>query len=108
MHYKKDLYGKFAYLEKQGWEPIRAARRFLKCLISTEELLIRQKCDGLKTGLEDHRSGNQLFYVRDRTTAQHHVFFSEADLRIWLDQRHYSDTRSPNLKQSYHRQRWLR
>ena len=94
MHYKKDLYGKLAYLEKHGWGPIQAARRLLKRLISTEELSIRQGRD---------RSGNELFYVCDRTTDQHHVFFSEADLRIWIDQRYYRDARSPNLAQSCHR-----
>lgn len=94
MYYKKELYGKLTYLEKHCWGPIRAARRFLKRLIKIEELSIRKGRD---------RSGNELFYVYNRTTDQHHVFFSEADLRIWIDQRYYNDARSPNLAQSCHR-----
>ncbi|MBE9109075.1 hypothetical protein IQ273_06535 [Nodosilinea sp. LEGE 07298] len=99
MYYKKYLCEKLTYLEKRCWGPIRATRRLLKHLISTEELSIRQGRD---------RNGNELFYVRDRTTGQYHVFLSESDLRIWLDQRYYSDARSPNLEQSYYRQRWRR
>lgn len=99
MKHEKYIHSKIVYLEKHCWDPIRAARRLLKRLISTEELSIRQGRD---------RDGNELFYVCDRTTGQHHVFFSEADLRSWIDQRYYSDARPPNLDQAYHRQRWLR
>ena len=99
MHYKKDLHGKLTYLEKHCWEPIRVIQRLLKRLISAEELSIRQGRD---------RDGNELFYVHDRTTGQHHVFFSETDLRRWIDQRYYSDARPPYLNQAHHRQRWLR
>jgi hypothetical protein len=99
MYYKTNLYGKLTYLEKHGWGPIQAARRWLKRLILTEELTIQQG---------HNRNGNAVFYVRDRTTGRYHVFLSESDLRIWLDQRYYSDARSPNLDQSYYRQRWWR
>jgi hypothetical protein len=99
MHYKKDFYGRLTYLEKNCWGPIRAIQRLLKYLISTEELSIRQGRD---------RNGNELFHVRENTTGRHHVFLSESDLRIWIDQRYYSDARSPNLGQFYYRQRWWR
>lgn len=99
MYCKKELYGKLTYLEKHGWGPIQAAQRFLKRLITIEKISIRKGHD---------RSGNELFYVCDHTTDQHHVFFSEADLRVWINQRYYSDARSPNLVPSCHRQLWLK
>jgi hypothetical protein len=99
MYYKKNLYGKLTYLEKQGWRPIQAVRRWLKRLVLTEKLTIRRGRD---------RNGNAVFYVRDNTTEGFHIFLSESDLRIWLDQRYYSDARSPNLDQSYYHQRWWR
>ncbi|MEA5449554.1 hypothetical protein VB780_13295 [Leptolyngbya sp. CCNP1308] len=108
MDYKKYLHSKHIYLEKYGWGHIRPVQRFLKRLLSTEELSIRQGRDGLKTGLEGHRNSNKLFFVQDRTTSQHHIFLSETDLRIWLDQRYYRHTCPPDLDWTYHRQRWLR
>lgn len=98
MHYKKDFYGRLTYLERHVWGLIQAARRLLKYLISNEELTIRRG---------RNRQGDAVFYVRDYTTNQQQIFSSENDLRIWLDQRHYSNVHSPNLNWNHHPQRWL-
>jgi hypothetical protein len=118
---KKIDYSKLTTLEKLYFGPLWLAEGLMNgvvsTLASTDDVSIRQRRDGLKTGLEGHREGNPVFDVCDdpktgmegpRTTHQHHRFFSEDDLRTWLDQRYYRDTRPPNLDWMYHRQRWLR
>lgn len=100
---KKIDYSKLTSLEKLYFRLLWLAEGLMNgvvsTLASTDDVFIRQGCD---------RQGNLVFYVSDRTTGQHYVFFSEIDLRIWIDQRHYRKASSPNFDQSYYRQRWLR
>jgi hypothetical protein len=100
---KKNDYSKLTTLEKLYFGPLWLAEGLINgvvsTLASTDDVFIRQEYD---------RDGNPVFDVCDRTTNQHHRFLSEDDLRTWLDQRYYRDTRSPSLDEMYYPQRWIR
>lgn len=55
------------------------AHKLLGFFAPEDKITVRQKRD---------RSGKPMFYVRDRITGNVQTFDSEAELRIWLEERY--------------------
>ena len=55
------------------------AHKLLGFFAPEDKITIREKRD---------RSGKPMFYVRDRITGNVQTFYSEDELRIWLEERH--------------------